>query len=155
MLAAPESVGAAETAVAGMSRNRRSLTDLLPRAALALAAAALFAPSARADCTTHIPRLFDMSLPFPTTPAESRRDHALPRHKPCSGPSCTHHGPVPPAPAPAPQRSVGGDEPGWVSAGGACAGSAFLFLLRDASAGRPVRRAADVFHPPRLSPSHV
>ena len=131
-----------------MGRNRRSLIDLLPRAGFALAAAVLFAPAAHADCTTHLPNLTGGGLPFTPLPSAS---HPAPMRPPCSGPHCGRHAPVPASPAPAPPRSGGGEEWGCIAAGDPFLSPSFGRPHCDDAPGRPVRRAAAVFHPPRLS----
>ena len=145
-----------------MGSNRRTLIDLLPRAALALAAAVLFAPTtARADCATHIPSFSGFGLPFADRHDGDR--HAVeqssapaseaPAPKPCSGPSCHEHDPLPysPMPAPAPAPSGGGQEWGCISPFHLALISPHGDLLHDDARVHAVRRVADVFHPPRTS----
>jgi hypothetical protein len=144
-----------------MGSNRQSLIDLLPRAALALAGLVLFAPSsARADCATHLPSLSGFNLPFAEDHVDGRRAAApssapaseSPAPKPCSGPLCHKHDPLPysPMPAPAPVSS-GGQEWGCLSRFHLSLFSPHGELLRDDARVHAVRRTADVFHPPRTS----
>jgi len=140
--------------------NRRTLIDLLPRAALALAAVVLFAPTAaRADCATHIPSFSGFELPFAEAHDGSRHageqssTPASEAPKPCSGPSCHKHDPLPysPMPAPAPVPSGGGEEWGCIAAFQLLLSSPLGGLIRDDACVHGVRRIADVFHPPRTS----
>ena len=129
-----------------MRRNRRSLLDLVPGAGLALAAAVLFAPAARADCTTALPNLSGPSLPFASPSSAS---HAAPVHPPGSGRHCGPHDPVLPGAAAPPS---GGVDWGCASAFVPFTTSPFGRSRPDDAPGRPVRRAAFIFHPPRQSP---
>ena len=140
--------------------NRRTLIDLLPRTALAIAAVILFAPtSAQADCAVHTLNFSHFDLPFaephdgghtngPSAPATE-----TPKPKPCSGPSCHEHDPLPysPMPAPAPAPSTGGQEWGCIAAFNLILPSPLGGLLQDDAPIHAVRRIADVFHPPRTS----
>ena len=141
-----------------MGPHRRSLTDLLPRAALALTAAVLFAPAtARADCATHLPNLSGFDLPFaaPHRPMNGAGESpSTPAPKPCSGPNCSQNRPPLPAPTPAP-APPGGEEWGRVAALTPAPAPTLDGLLRDESRGSLLWRAADVFHPPRSSSSPV
>ena len=133
-----------------LSAIRTPLATLLAGAALALPTGLLAPSSARADCTTHYFSLSNTALPFgeslPFRP-QSAGSHGP---KPCSGPGCSSHKDLPVAPAPPPPPA--GDER-W--------GCALSFApLLDAPRGgrayddtpiRPVRRAAEVYHPPRAS----
>lgn len=134
----------------------RCLRFRLAGAALALACGLLSAPAAvHADCATHLPDLSRITLPFSQPPSHASPSHGAPSApdspKPCSGPNCSSHrspAPLPMAPPPGPPPH--GEEWGCLLAltprpGAACA------RLFDAAAGRPVRRGASVFHPPRLS----
>jgi len=141
-----------------MGPNRRTLIDLLPRAAMALAAAVLFAPTnARADCATHILSFSAFNLPFQEQHDEGRRAAErpaapeAPAPKPCSGPLCHKHDPIPSSPMPAPAPSVGGQEWGCLSRFHLTLVSPHGDLLRDHAPAHAVRRIADVFHPPRTS----
>jgi hypothetical protein len=145
-----------------MGSNRRTLIDLLTRAGLALAAAVLFAPTtARADCATHIPSFSGFGLPFAdrhdgdrhAAEQSSAPASEAPAPKPCSGPSCHEHDPLPssPMPAPAPAPSGGGQEWGCISPFHLALISPHGDLLHDDARVHAVRRTADVFHPPRTS----
>lgn len=148
-------------AIGMMASNRQTLMTLLPRAALALAAAVLFAPTnAHADCATHLPGLSGFDLPFSEAHdgdvRAAKRSSApaseAPAPKPCSGPLCHKHDPLPysPMPAPAPVSS-GGQEWGCLSRFHLALFSPHGDLLRDDTRVHAIRRIADVFHPPRIS----
>ena len=141
-----------------MGSNRRTLIDLLPRAALALAGLVLFAPSsARADCATHLPSLSGFNLPFAEDHVDGRAPprrlpapaSETPAPKPCSGPLCHKHDPLPysPMPAPAPDSS-GGQEWGCISRFHLSLFSPHGDLLRD-----DARRSRCSPHRRRISPS--
>jgi hypothetical protein len=141
--------------------NRRTLIAHLPRAALALAAVVLFAPkTAHAGCATYIPSFSGFNLPF-AEPHEgghraAERSSApaseAPAPKPCSGPFCHKHDPLPSSPLPAPAPvSSGGQEWGCISRFHLALVSPHGDLFRDDMRFHAVRRIADVFHPPRTS----
>jgi hypothetical protein len=144
-----------------MGSNRRTLIDFLPRAALALAAVVLFAPTtARADCATHVPSFAGFALPFAepreSGPRAAERSPApaseAPAPKPCSGPFCHKHDPLPSAPMPAPPPAPsGGEQWGCIALFRLSLSSLPGGLIRDDVSVRAVRRTADVFHPPRSS----
>jgi hypothetical protein len=147
-----------------MGSHRRTLIALLQRAALALAAVVLFAPTtARADCAAHNLNFSGMKLPFDQAPEASRpagrssgSASQAPAPKPCSGPSCHKHDPLPSSPLPAPPPAPsGGEQWGWVSPFSSAFISLGGALFRDDARVHAVRRVADVFHPPRTSLSPI
>ena len=125
----------------------------------ALACGLLCAPSAvHADCASHLPDLSRFTLPF-----GQPRSHASPAHrtpsapdgndpKPCSGPNCSsHRGPGPLPTAPPPEPPTHGEEWGCLLTLTPRPGPTSGVRRLDMATGRPVRRGASVFHPPRLS----
>jgi hypothetical protein len=126
--------------------SRRVRVRWAARVAVALSLAWLLAPSeARAGCGDGLlPGSLHAAMPpKPSAPAEAPK-------APCHGPHCSAKAPSIPFTPPAPPMQY---HDGWASV-------ALVPRLPDLGAGRfsqaersplPVRRPADVFHPPRTS----
>jgi hypothetical protein len=135
-----------------LNARRRPLSLLLAGAALALSAGLLAPSAARADCSSHTFSLSRSDDPFAASHGgfTPEADPATHGPKPCSGPNCSSRRSPDPAPSPPPPPraqewgcALDHDPPPGPPPGG---------RLADDDPRRPVRRTAEVFHPPRLSP---
>jgi hypothetical protein len=135
-----------------LAAGRRLLTPFTTGAALALAAGlALAPPAARADCAAHSFSLAGLDGPFAPAAAPAAARPAAPRGpKPCTGPHCRARRDrgADPLPSEPPTR---GDEWGCVLTFAPPPAAPHGARLSGDAPARPVRRGAEVFHPPRLS----
>jgi hypothetical protein len=113
----------------------------------ALVLGAVFAPGqARAACGEGVMPLHATSLD--TRPPGPTHNRPQPTPAPCSGPFCSRIPHSPPAvPASLPFQQV--DDTGVLTSPPPFASPHLLNRLSDDLPSRPVRRTADVYHPPR------
>src|SRR5262249_24081998 len=112
-------------------------------ALLALTAAVFLAPAeAQASCGDYlVPGGHGLGSPArPPAPADPAQ--------PCSGPHCSR-APLPITPAPLPPAPVRGDQAPAADPAATLSDATPSFLAPDEGAAHPVRRASNVFHPPR------
>jgi hypothetical protein len=130
----------------------RELRRLVGWALPVLAGVFLAPAGARADCGDYVvTRLsHDMMASSSAQQAAGQLPPAAPRHKPCSGPHCSHAPVAPPARVPTTQRPTF-REWGCVIADLCLAPLDPRIVFPEEQTQRPVRLSSAIFHPPRLA----